>query len=239
MQVINYPALPELEQINTKRGRFYKTPRGDYYPSVTTILGSIPNPELDAWKAAVGDDAANEIASAAADRGTRIHSWCEQFLAGNPPSKPLLRRDEFAMYEQMLPHMRFDELHASEVRLWSDHLRLAGTVDCIARENGVLKIVDFKTSSRYKLEDEIESYWLQCAAYSVAFRERTGMNATRLKIIMTTQDDGCLVYEQAALPWIKKFIEFRKTVDFTFIPDPVIIDVTKRNLEKENEKRTV
>ena len=54
-------AITSCEQINTPTGRFYKTPEGNLYPSVTTVLGSIPSPELDAWILAVGKVEASKM----------------------------------------------------------------------------------------------------------------------------------------------------------------------------------
>ena len=34
--------------------------------------------------------------------------------------------------------------------LYSDHLKMAGRVDCIGILDGALSIIDFKTSSKYK-----------------------------------------------------------------------------------------
>ena len=44
-------ALPILEQINSDSGRRYKTPKGDLYPSVTTVLGLGKEEKLKGWVA--------------------------------------------------------------------------------------------------------------------------------------------------------------------------------------------
>ena len=63
-----------LEQINEETGRRYRTPGGNVYPSITTVLGSIENKELDAWRERVGEEFANQTSRYAAGRGTRVHN---------------------------------------------------------------------------------------------------------------------------------------------------------------------
>ena len=50
-----------LEQINEETGRRYRTPGGNVYPSITTVLGSIKNKELEAWRERVGNEYANKF----------------------------------------------------------------------------------------------------------------------------------------------------------------------------------
>ena len=60
--------------------------------------------------------------------------------------------------------------------------------DMIAEYNGVLSVVDFKTSKKKKREDWIENYFVQEAAYSFMFEERTGQKAEQCVILVVTQD---------------------------------------------------
>lgn len=203
--------IPECEQINTPEGRRYKTPEGKLYPSVTTVLGSIPDPELEAWRAAVGVDKANEIGRKAAKRGTKIHTWCECYIKqigfGIAPHD----HEAGQMFFNMCPELnKFEEVHALEQRLWSDSLQVAGSVDCIAKVDGKMTIVDFKTSTNPKTADMIPGYFMQCSAYAQCWWERTGIAINKIRIIMTTQDDGVLIFDEQVKNWLPKFIEIRK-----------------------------
>ena len=82
-----------------------------------------------------------------------------------------------------------DNIHALEDPLYSDFLQVAGTVDCIADFQGKLSVIDFKTSSKPKDRDDIYNYFMQTAAYAVAFEERTGIPIGRLVIIMAVEND--------------------------------------------------
>ena len=88
--------IQSLERIDTPDGRFYKTPSGFLYPSVTTILATIPNPELEQWKIAVGEEVVKKVSSAAAHRGTLLHSCCEDFLLHRATTLTTAQRISYA-----------------------------------------------------------------------------------------------------------------------------------------------
>ena len=202
--------IPQCEQINTPNGRLYKTPDGNNYPSVTTVLGSIKQPYLLEWVEKVGSETAKQISDKAAKRGTKLHENCEKYLLGLSPAKDPFNLDVWEMYQNIIPELnKFEVIHALETRLWSDKLKSAGTVDCIAEINGKLTIVDFKTSSRPKQREDIPNYFMQCAAYSVAWYERTNMLADSCRVIITTQDDGVWVYDEPIKSWVSEYIKVR------------------------------
>lgn len=202
--------IPECEQINSASGRTYKTPNGDIYPSVSTVLGSISNPELEAWKLVVGKEEAQRISNQATFRGAQIHSWCENYIKGIPFKVSPFYKGTHEMYLRMIPYLnQFTLIHGIEQRMWSDSLKVAGTADCIATIGEIIFLVDFKTSKAHKNRNEIDSYFMQCAAYARMFYERTGVLIKFCRVIITTEDNGVLVYDEPILPWLKKFMEIR------------------------------
>lgn len=206
--------FPKLEQINSPNGRKYQTPEGKLYPSVTTVLSSQPNKHLIEWREKVGDETADKISKAAADRGTLIHEACEFFLLDKEFKFGMFDGVAKGMFKQMVPILsKFDDIHALETRMYSDKLRVAGTCDCIASIDGIPYIIDFKTSGRYKSREEIESYYMQGAAYSLMFWERAGILIPQMRIIITTQDDGLLDYIEPVAKWIPKFVALRNTLE--------------------------
>lgn len=203
--------IPNIEQINGPSGRLYKTPEGQCYPSVSTVLGALPNIHIAAWKEKVGEDIARQISRKATDRGTKIHAAAENFLLDREYKWSPFDTVDMLMFMQMKPHLeKFEEVHALEGRLWSDRLRVAGTVDAIAKIEGQMYVVDFKTSGRYKSKEDIHSYFHQTAAYALCFYERTGVVVDKIRIIMTTEDNGVLIFDEPVKPWLKEFIEIRK-----------------------------
>ena len=55
---------------------------------------------------------------------------------------------------------RFDDIIVQEIPLYSKYLKIAGRVDCIAYFDGELSVIDFKTSTNIKKEDQIQDYFL-------------------------------------------------------------------------------
>lgn len=199
--------MNNLERIDTPSGRFYKTPDGNLYPSVTTVLSSIPKPGLDAWRKAVGDEEADKVSRRATKRGTALHTYCEDYLNGKNPKLDVF--DKMA-YKGLSAHLDYIEPIAIEEQLYSDRLRVAGTLDCLGKYKGELYIIDFKTTSSLKHDGEFDSYWLQTAAYSAMVYERLNLVVPDLLIIMQDLTAGeCNVYRQKSSIWLPRFKEIR------------------------------
>ena len=188
--------------------RVYKTPSGRAYPSVTSITGLSTKKAITEWRARVGEKTANEISTRAATRGTKIHSLCEDYL-NNKPVEPDIFDQE--MWNSFLPELsKINNIHALEAPLYSDHLEVAGTVDCVAEYEGKMSIIDFKTSRKPKKESYINNYFMQASAYAVAFEERTRIPINRLVILIAVDEHDPQVFIQRRDDWIDQFIDLRK-----------------------------
>ena len=73
-------ALPEVYTETINRKRFYVTPDGNKYPSITTVLSGRSKEGILAWRKRVGEDVANQIMRTAARRGTAVHALAENYL---------------------------------------------------------------------------------------------------------------------------------------------------------------
>jgi len=201
--------FPKLERITSADGtRVYQTPNGGAYPSVTTVTGLLKKEAIMEWRKRVGEKVANEISSKAARRGTRVHNLCEDYL-----NNKQLQVDMFdqSMWESFTPLLdRIDNIHCLEQPLFSHHLKVAGTVDCIAEFDGKLSVIDFKTSKRKKSVDEISDYFMQCSAYAVAFEELTNIPISRLVILMAVDDEDPLLFIQRRDDYVDSFISLRE-----------------------------
>lgn len=200
--------IPKLERVTNSDGsRLYATPSGNKYPSVTTVTGLLNKQSIMEWRKRVGEAEANRISSRAAKRGTAIHKLCEDYL-NNEFVEPELF--DVPMWNSLVPLLnRIDNVHCLETPLYSDHLQVAGTVDCIAEFDGKVSVIDFKTSSRIKSRDDITNYFMQCAAYAVAFEERTGVPVSRLVILMGVDNEDPIVFIEKRDTWIGEFIALR------------------------------
>ena len=188
--------LPEIKTVTINRKRFYVTPKENYYPSITTVL-SIRNKEgLIKWRKRVGDEVANYVSGKAAARGTKVHHMCEDYLNNMETEWP----EEWKKHKNnFLPWCLFGELknkvldnisdiYAQECGLYSDKYKGAGRVDCIAKYNGVLSIIDFKTSTKERSDNGNENYYIQGSAYAEMFTELTGIEVNQVVILVVTED---------------------------------------------------
>ena len=201
--------IAKLKRIDSPTGRVYETPSGKAYPSVTAVTGLHGKAEIFAWRKRVGEEEANRISKRATTRGTRVHSLCEDYLNNKEVLVNMFDQNTFKSLKPALD--RITNVHALETQLYSDHLRVAGTVDCIAEFDDKLSVIDFKTSSRPKTRDEIHSYFQQCSAYAVMFEERTGIPVGRLVIIMSVDEqDEALIFVEKRDDWIGEFVEARE-----------------------------
>lgn len=199
---------PKLARVTSDGARLYETPSGRAYPSVTTVTGLLKQKFIQEWRERVGEAEANRISSQASRRGTRVHSLCEDYLS-NLEVKPNYLDHE--MWQSITPLLdRINNIHALETKLYSDHLEVAGTVDCIAEFDGKLSVIDFKTSSRVKEHDDIYDYYMQCSAYAVAFEELTNLPVSQLVIIMAVDDHSPLLFLEKRDNWINKFKDLRE-----------------------------
>jgi genome maintenance exonuclease 1 len=73
--------------------------------------------------------------------------------------------------------------------LWSEQLGLAGRVDCIGEFDGILSVIDFKTSKRIKQRDDILDYFWQETAYSLMYEELVGEPIHQLVTIMAIDNE--------------------------------------------------
>lgn len=209
--------LPELSaEIIEGIGRLYTTPSGLKYPSVTTVLGKVSDKTwLDEWKARVGEEQVKKVSAQASRRGTAVHEIAEEYLKNNPTYTKGHMPANIATFGQIKPllNKHITKIYGLEVPLYSDKLRVAGRVDCLAEWDGILSIVDFKTSKREKFREDISDYFIQCAAYSFMTFERTGLLPKQIVIMMMVDDGSPLIFVEKSKDWIEKFIEIRKKVD--------------------------
>lgn len=195
--------FPSLKRVDSEGGRSYLTPTGRAYPSVTSVVGLHKAQQIQEWRQRVGAEEANKISKRASNRGTSIHALCENYLLDNEFEIPL---PDVEMFSSMRPLLdRIDNIHCLETQLYSHHLEVAGTVDCIAEYEGKLHVIDFKTASKPKQRDWIHDYFMQTSAYAVMFEELTGIPVGRLLIVMGVDDHEPLVFQEKRNDWIGEF----------------------------------
>ena len=183
---VEAPTLTELIAETTDSGRVYNTPDGNRYPSVTTILSELSKASIIAWRKRVGAEEANRISTQAGSRGTKVHQICEDYLNNKPDYLDGQMPANVFTFKQIQPILDqyVDNIQYLEAPLYSDFLKTAGRVDCIAEFDGKISISDFKTSRKPKKKEWISNYFMQASCYAVMYEERTEIPVSRTVVII-------------------------------------------------------
>jgi hypothetical protein len=164
---------PNSKRVSVLDNRFY-TRFDEYYPSVTNILQFMPKGKFfETWLKDVGHNA-DIIARKAANEGTQVHDAIEKYVYGE---KITWLNDEgysnysLDVWKLILKFHEFWSIHkptllASEIHLFSDTYKYAGTCDLVVEIEGVRWLLDIKTSKSIHTAMD-----LQLAAYAQAWDE--------------------------------------------------------------------
>ena len=195
--------------------RLYQTPDGKRVPSVTTIL-SATQPEakkqaLQNWRKSVGIERAQAITTDAANRGTRMHKYLEDYIRNGVLSERGSNPFSFASHamaqtiiEDGLKNV--DELWGIEVPLYFPKL-YAGTTDGCGIHMGDESIIDYKQTNKPKKQEWIEDYYLQLVAYALAHNEVYGTNIRKGVVLMSVKPPvDPITMEPTARPQYQEFI---------------------------------
>jgi genome maintenance exonuclease 1 len=203
--------LPKLTRNTTESGRKYFTPEGNAYPSITTVLGVLSKEGIIAWRKRVGEEEANKISRQAATRGTAVHKLAEDYLDNVEGWNKNAMPANIASFNDLRKILdeRLDNVWFQEEFLYSDKLKTAGQVDCIAEFDGQLSIVDFKTSRKPKKAEWITSYFIQASFYAAAFLERTGIPIKQGVILITVDGSEPQVFKVNTYDYLEHFLSVR------------------------------
>ncbi len=177
--------------------RFYETPDGNKLPSVTTILDKTKSQEkiqaLHNWRRRVGVEKAQEITTEAANRGTRMHTYLEQYVkdgiikerGSNPFSWP-----SHAMAQMVIDQglKNVNEFWGIEVPLYFPRI-YAGTTDGAGLHLNQESILDYKQTNRPKKREWIDDYFVQLCAYAEAHNEVYGTKIRKGVILMCVKPE--------------------------------------------------
>ncbi len=189
--------LPDLKCVTTDNSRYYVTPEGKHYPSVTTVVNWDKREFFAEWRK-------NNPGKSKAilSRGTKVHKLVEDYLEiGIIPSQddPVVN----SMFTNLVSMVdELDEVVTVEAALYSDLLQLAGRVDCVGILNGEHCIVDFKTSTKIKPEKWLTEYWCQATAYAIMWQERTGIPVPKIAIMMVSEDGKKKLFTRNSMEFV-------------------------------------
>ncbi len=190
----NYQSIPRVV-IDGKR--FYATPDGKNLPSVTTILDKTKSQDkidsLNRWRKSVGAEKAQQITTEAANRGTRMHTYLEDYVktgaikdrTSNPYSWPS-HAMAHVVVEQGLKNVT--EFWGIEVPLYFPGV-YAGTTDGAGVHLNQEAILDYKQTNKPKRREWIDDYFMQLCAYAEAHNEVHNTKISKGVILMCVKPD--------------------------------------------------
>lgn len=188
--------------------RVYTTPTGDKVPSVTTILSATTPKKkkeaLENWRKNVGHHRAQQITTQAANRGTRLHTYLEDYVKtgvlkekGSNPFGWASHSMADTVIQKGLS--KVNEVWGVEIPLYIPKL-YAGTADGAGIHLGEQAILDYKQTNKPKKDEWIDDYKLQLCAYAHAHNELFGTNIKKGVVLMAvkpnTDSDGLLVLNE-------------------------------------------
>lgn len=188
----------DLVATTTDTGRTYACPDNRNYPSITTVLSILSEDAIREWRARVGEEEANKISKRASTRGTAVHAVLERYVDNEEDyfqDANLVVKSNFMEVKNIIDN-NLTTVYAQEAPLFSDHLGVAGRVDCVGVWNGKNSIIDYKTAAKHKKKEWCEGYFVQEAAYAIMWEERTGMPIVDTTIIMDVDNEEPLVFRE-------------------------------------------
>ena len=168
---------------------------------MTTVLSATTPLEkkqiLENWRKRVGYKQAQAITTEAANRGTRMHKFIEDYIkngvisesGSNPYS---IQSHKMAQNIIQNGLVNCNEFWGTEVPLYYPAV-YAGTTDLVGIHDGSEAIMDHKQSNKFKKREWIEDYFLQLTAYATAHNEVHGTKIRKGVIFMCTADN---VYQE-------------------------------------------
>lgn len=202
-----------LMQVTTDDERFYIKESKDpetglpcfvYLPSATWITKYVPKGYgFEKWLGDKGWDVAQEIKMDRGKYGTRVHAAIEMLVNGEEVAMSDPFKDPYGERAEM-EALTFEEYHAvwtfqewwkeftaehevevieTEFALWSWKLGFAGTVDLLAKVDGVYTIMDWKTSKSVYL-----GHKAQISAYRKEMVNQLGTEEVNMAILQIGYD---------------------------------------------------
>ena len=206
----DFQSLP-TENIDGKR--YYITPTGEKYPSVTSVTGLLNKEAIKKWRKRGGEKKANKISTQAARHGTSAHQLFEDYIRNDNFEEKFkgampTTQQAFISVEKELNQI--GTVHALESPLYSHNLQLAGRVDCIAEWEGEISVIDFKTSAKPKKTEWIQNYFIQETAYAKMFEDLTGKKVENIITLIAVSDGTSQLFiEKPSKVYHTKLLELR------------------------------
>ena len=177
--ILSYKNGKEYDLEYDDKAHSYKV-EGVKVPSVTRVVDGCFPKDLTHWALSIGQEEYDKVISEALEIGNDTHQWIEDYINyGHACTEPedYISKSVNAFLDWTTEYN--PEWVDAERKVYCDKYKYAGTVDAVAKINGRIVVIDFKTSKKiYK------PYHLQVTAYAQAIKRMDGLRRWPLGIIL-------------------------------------------------------
>ena len=183
-------------------------------PSVTRVVdGCFPKHLVD-WALGIGEEEYHRVIDEALEIGNNTHEWIEEYIDTGQGTEIHSTTTDCGRnaFNSIKAFIKWEEKYKpewidSERKIYCDKYKYAGTVDAVAKINGRVCVIDFKTSKKiYK------PYHLQVTAYAQAIKRIDGLGRWPLGMILRL-DKETGEYEQKVFEPKDHFNVFKKCLE--------------------------
>lgn len=210
--ILSYKNGKEYDLEYDDKAHSYKV-EGVKVPSVTRVVDGCFPKDLTHWALSIGQEEYDKVINDALEVGNDTHQWIEDYInyghacedndglwRCNHILKPV---KAFLEWVEKYEPKWVD----AERKVYCDKYKYAGTVDAVAKINGRVCVIDFKTSKKiYK------PYHLQVTAYAQAIKRMDGLRRWPLGIILRL-DKETGDFEQKVFEPKHNFNTFKKCLE--------------------------
>ncbi len=177
--ILSYKNGKEYDLEYDDKAHSYKV-EGVKVPSVTRVVDGCFPKDLTHWALSIGQEEYDKVINDALEIGNDTHQWIEHYINyGHACTEPedYISKSVNAFLDWTTEYN--PEWVDAERKVYCDKYKYAGTVDAVAKINGRVCVIDFKTSKKvYK------PYHLQVTAYAQAIKRMDGLRRWPLGIIL-------------------------------------------------------
>ena len=182
--ILSYKNGKEYDLEYDDKAHSYKV-EGVKVPSVTRVVDGCFPKDLTHWALSIGQEEYDKVINDALEVGNDTHQWIEDYINYGHACE---NTDGLWRCNQILKTVKAfleweeeynPEWIDAERKVYCYKYKYAGTVDAVAKINGRVCVIDFKTSKKiYK------PYHLQVTAYAQAIKRMDGLRRWPLGVIL-------------------------------------------------------
>jgi len=200
----------------------YLTPENKRYKSITTMINETKSEEskktLQEWREKTGERTADYIFLNSGITGKATHKLNEDYVNMKSESS-CSNLMASSHYENFKPYLdKITKVYGTELVVYSDVMKLGGTVDCVGVYDGKLSIIDYKTKRSKQKDEYITDYFIQTTAYAKMLKELTNGKKEIKQLVILVSSEQNTIQEFIDIPANyedmvnKRLAEFRKIV---------------------------